>query len=94
MDYSQTVNRYTYLDAYPLPNLYNMIEQIAKYDVFTCLDLKNAYHQVPIKPHERPYTAFEADGNLYQFTRIPFGVTNGVAAFQRVTDNIIKPNRT
>ena len=67
-----------------------MIEQIAKYDVFTCLDLKSAYHQVPIKPHERHYTAFEADGNLDQFTRVPFGVTNGVAAFQRVIDNIIR----
>ena len=27
---------------------------------------------------------------LYQFTRIPFGVTNGVAAFQRVMDEIIR----
>ena len=64
VDYSQTVNRYTYLDVDPLPNMHNMIEQIAKY-MFTCLDLKSAYHQVPIKPHECPYTAFEADGNLY-----------------------------
>ena len=70
--------------------MHDMIEEIAKYEVFTCLDLKSAYHQVPIKPQERRYTAFEADGNLYQFTRIPFGVTNGVAAFQRVIDNIIR----
>jgi len=90
IDYSQTINRFTYLDAYPLPNMHDMIEEIAKYEVFTCLDLKSAYHQVPIKPQERRYTAFEADGNLYQFTRIPFGVTNGVAAFQRVIDNIIR----
>ena len=65
MDYSQTVNHNTYLDPYLLPNMCNMIEQIAKYDGFTCLDLKSTYHQVPIKPHERPYNAFEADGNLY-----------------------------
>ena len=90
IDYSQTVNRFTYLDAYPLPNMNNMVEEIAKYEVFTCLDLKSAYHQIPIKSHERKYTAFEADGNLYQFTRIPFGVTNGVAAFQRSLDNIIR----
>ena len=30
----------------------------------------------------RPYTAFEANNGLCQFTRVPFGVTNGVACFQ------------
>jgi hypothetical protein len=90
IDYSQTINRFTHLDAYPLPNIDDMIKEVAQYEVFTCLDLKSAYHQVPIKLEERPYTAFEADGNLYQFTRIPFGVTNGVAAFQRTIDDIIR----
>ena len=51
--------------------------------------MKSAYHQILIKEEEKWYTAFEADGKLYQFTRIPFGVTNGVAAFQRVMDQII-----
>ncbi|KMQ84689.1 integrase core domain protein, partial [Lasius niger] len=36
------------------------------------------------------YTAFEADGRLYQFLCIPFGATNGVTYFQRVMDQIIK----
>ncbi|XP_046974267.1 uncharacterized protein LOC124540644 [Vanessa cardui] len=45
--------------------------------------------QVPILSSERQYTAFEACGKLYQFTRIPFGVTNGVAAFQRTLQYII-----
>ena len=35
-------------------------------------------------------TAFEANGRLYQFRRIPFGVTNGVAIFQRTVDGIIE----
>ena len=45
---------------------------------------------IAIKPEERKYTAFEAAGSLYQFCQIPFGVTNGVASFQRVMDDIIK----
>lgn len=92
VDYSQTINRYTLLDAYPLPRMDDMIEKIAQYEYFSTLDLKSAYHQVPILEEEKPYTAFEACGNLYQFSRIPFGVTNGVACFQRVIDNIIKEN--
>ena len=43
-----------------------------------------------IRESDKPYTAFEANGNLYQFTRIPFGVTNGVAVFQRAIDKFVK----
>ena len=34
--------------------------------------------------------AFEADGKLFQCCRLPFGVTNGVAAFKRTMDDFIK----
>ena len=40
-----------------------------------------------IKEEDKKYSAFEANRRLYQFRRIPFGVTNGVAAFQRTIDN-------
>ena len=90
VDYSQTINLYTELDAYPLPRIDTMINKLAQYKVFSTYDLKNAYHQIPISQAERKYTAFEAGGQLYQFCRIPFGVTNGVAVFQRLLDKIIK----
>ena len=53
------------------------------------LDLQSAYHQIPISLEDRKYTAFEACGKLYQFTRLPFGITNGVSAFQRSINNIV-----
>ena len=89
VDYSQTISRYTQLDAYPLPRIEEMISYITKYRIFSTLDLTSAYHQIPIKPEEKPFTAFEACGRLYQFRRIPFGVKNGVASFQNVIDEII-----
>ena len=82
VDYSQTVNLYTELDAYPLPRIDDMINKLAQYKYFSTFDLKSAYHQVSINPAERKYTGFEANGQLYQFCRIPFGVTNEVAVFQ------------
>jgi hypothetical protein len=89
IDYSQTINQYTELDAYPLPRIDDMINNLAQYKVFSTFDLKSAYHQVPIKESDRKFTGFEANGRLYQFCRIPFGVTNGVAAFQRAMDNFV-----
>lgn len=90
IDYSLTVNKFTELDAYPLPRIDDIINKVSQYQVFSTIDLKSAYHQIPIVKQDRKYTAFEACGNLYQFCRIPFGVTNGVSAFQRVMDSLIR----
>ena len=92
VDYSETINQFTDLDAYPFPKILELVNSVAQDKIYSTLDLKSAYHQIPIREKERPMTAFEANGQLYQFTRIPFGVTNGVAAFQRVLDNIISEN--
>ena len=89
VDYSDTINRFTELDAYPMPNVLEMVEKISQYRYFATFDLKSAYHQIPIKEEDIKYTAFEVDGQLWEFTCIPFGVTNGVSAFQRTIDKVI-----
>lgn len=57
---------------------------------YLAIVLKNAYHQVPIVESGKQYRAFEASEKLYQFWRISFMVINGVPAFQRNIDRIIK----
>jgi transposase InsO family protein len=89
IDYSQTINRFTQHDAYPLPLIEDLVHRVSQNKVFSVLDLKSAYHQIPLKQEEKHYTAFEANGRLYQFTRMPFGLTNAVAAFQRIMNHII-----
>ena len=71
-----------------------MVNNLVHYKVFSTLDLRNAYYQVPIVKDDSKYAGFEANGRLYQFRRIPFGVTNGVAVFHRLMDNIIKEEKT
>ena len=93
IDYSQTINRFTQLDAFPLPHISDMINDIAQYRVFSTIDLQSAYHQVPLRKEERPYTAFEASYGLYQFTRVPFGVTNGVACFQWEMSDFVREEK-
>ena len=77
------------MDAYPLPKIDEMTDQIAQYRVFSTIDLKSVYHQVPLCKKDKKFTAFEANGCLYQFRRMPFGVTNGVATFQQIMNDFI-----
>ena len=93
IDYSQTVNLHTELDAYPLPRIDEMVNKLSKYKVFSTFDLKSAYHQIPILESDKKFTAFEANGRLYQFQRIPFGVTNGVSIFQRSMDKFVESEK-
>ena len=93
IDYSRTINRFTELDAYPLPRIEDMIRKISQYKYFSTYDLKSAYHQIPINEKDMQYTAFEADGGLWEFTVVPFGVTNGVPSFQRTMDTVIEKEK-
>ena len=89
IDYSQTINQYADLDACLLPRTDDMVNDLAGYEVYSTFDLNSAYHQVPIKESDRKYTGLEANGRLYQFCCIAFGVTNGVAVFQRAMDKMV-----
>jgi len=75
--------------VYKLPRKLQMLE-FSAFLPKTAIDLRLAYHQVPLLAEERHYTAFEAHGQLFQYKRLPFGVTNGVSAFQRSIDEFIK----
>ena len=73
---------FTELDAYPLPRIDDMVCKLSTYSVFNTLDLKSAYHQIPLREENKPFTALESNGRLLQ----PIGVTNGMPAFQRSLD--------
>ena len=89
IDFASTINRFTIPDAYPIPVIENLLRTVSNWKFFSYIDLKSAYHQLRLMEDEKPLTAFEANGRLFQFKRLPFGVTNGVAAFQRGIDYVI-----
>ena len=55
VDYSRTINKYTMLDAYPLPNLDELAHKVAQFSVFSSFDLKSAYHQVPLRESDKAF---------------------------------------
>ncbi len=90
IDYSETINRFTLLDWYRLPRIDDTVNKIAQYRVFRTIDLRSAYHQIPLKVEDKSHIAFEACCSLHQFNRVPFGVTNRAACFKRIMDSFIK----
>jgi len=47
----------------------DQINEIAKGKIYSTLDLKSAYYQIPLAKADREFTAFEANGKLYQYCR-------------------------
>ncbi|XP_025405877.1 uncharacterized protein LOC112680094, partial [Sipha flava] len=70
IDYRR-LNDVTESDAYPMPDLNKLIRQMRGAKVFSVLDLKSGYWQVPLNPNARKYSAFRTRRGLYQFRVLP-----------------------
>ena len=73
--------------------MHDVVQKVVQYKIYSTLDMSSAYHQVEIPACDGMYTAFQAERSLWQWKRIPFGLTNGVPCFQRIIDEIIKINK-
>ena len=92
-DYSETINRYTELDGYPFPDIEELLARAAQDLFFFRVDLKSAYHQIPLAEADRPSNAIQRNGVLYQFTRVAFGLRKWVCVFERKIDKLISKEK-
>ena len=70
-------------DAYPLPRIDDLLIKQGKNTCFSVMDLKDAFHQVPLHPDSRPYTGTDTPIGIQQWNVVPTGWKNGVAYCQR-----------
>ena len=89
VDYRK-LNGETEIDAYPMPRIDDILDQVGQATYFTTLDLAHGYWQVPVKEEDRPKTAFTTPGGLYQFKVMPFGLSGAPASFQRLMDHVTR----
>jgi hypothetical protein len=75
---------------YPMPNLEKSIEALAGYKFFSKLDLRDGYHQVPIRVGDRWKTGFVTRRGAFQYTRVPMGLTTAPHYFQGVMMEVMK----
>lgn len=76
-------------DAFPLPNITEILDQLGKSKYYTTLDLAQGYHQVPMHPDHQSKTAFSTDKGHFEFLRVPFGLKGAPATFQRLMNTVL-----
>ena len=88
VDY-RALNTMTKHDSYGLPLISELLQKQTRRRMFTVLDMKKGYHQMPLDEASRPCTAMTTPSGLWQWKVMPMGAKNGNAAFQRMMDWVL-----
>ena len=88
-DCKVTINKVISTEHYPLPNINDMLSQLGGYEWYAKCDLTGAYQQLRVAEKSKQFLTINTIKGLYQYQRLPFGVSSAASTFQRVMDTIL-----
>jgi hypothetical protein len=74
-------------DCYPLPEIDWKVESLCRYPFKCFLDAYKGYHQIQMAKEDEEKTAFHTSQGVYCYTKMPLGLKNAGATYQRLVDN-------
>ena len=89
IDY-RALNKATKKDSFPMPLIEKCLDQLSGNVYFSTLDMASGYYQVEVHPEDCYKTAFVTKYGLYQYRRMPFGLTNSPATFSKAVSLILR----
>ncbi|MBW0554023.1 hypothetical protein O181_093738, partial [Austropuccinia psidii MF-1] len=84
------LNNYTKPDRYPIPRILHALDKLAKAKYITKMDCMKGFHQNGVKPNSMKLLRIICHMGIYEYTRMPFGIKNAPAHFQRMMDTIFQ----
>ena len=84
----RSLNENTIKDSYPLPNVEDIFDSFRGCKYFSQADLASGYWGVPVHPEDVEKTAFATHKGKFECLRMPFGLCNAQATFQRAMDRL------
>ena len=70
-------------DHYPLPFIDQMLETLSKHKIVCFLDGYSGLSQIPVSKEDQEKTTFTCPFSTFAYRRMPFGLCNAPATFQR-----------
>ena len=83
------VNNVTKKSSYPIPRIDDILDQLGGACVFSSLDARSGYWQIVMNPEDKEKTAFWSPNGLFQFLRMPFGLTAAPSTYQACMDRLL-----
>ncbi|MBW0543655.1 hypothetical protein O181_083370 [Austropuccinia psidii MF-1] len=84
------LNNYTKAERYPIPRIPHALDKLAKSKYITKMDFMKGFSQNGVKPNSMKLLRIICYMGPYGYTRIPFGIKNSPAHFQRMMDTIFE----
>jgi hypothetical protein len=82
----RNLNKDSLKDNYPLPNMEHLLQRVTRDEMISMLDGFSGYNQILVKEEDQLKTAFTTPWGTYKYLRMPFGLINAGATFQRTMD--------